>query len=208
MFNVCPGCGAYSDAKVVMHAAGKAVCPECNHEQTYLSLPLFVVTGASGSGKTTAAIELLKHTHDFIVLDQDILWSEAFNEPANDYQLFRNTWLRMAKNLHQSGKSVVLFGSAVPKQFESCVERRYIGTIYYLALVCQAKELEHRLVERPNWRRSATPENLRSMLDFNQWLWDNAAKTEPKMSVLETTSITVSETAQKILRWIKLEAIR
>jgi adenylate kinase family enzyme len=208
MFNVCPGCGAYSDAKVVIHSPGKAVCPECKHETSYLSLPLFVVTGASGSGKTTAAMELVKQTHDFIVLDQDILWSEAFNKPENDYRLFRNTWLRMAKNLHQSGKSVVLFGSAIPKQYESCIERRYIGTIYYLALVCQAKELERRLGERPNWRQSATPENLRSMLDFNQWLWDNAAKTEPKMSVLETTSITVSKTAQKVLEWIKLEAVR
>lgn len=136
MFNVCPACGEYTDAKEVLNQPPRAMCPDCNYEQKFLSLPLFVITGASGAGKTTAALELVSATKDFVILDQDILWNDAFNEPDNDYRLFRNTWLRMVKNINQAGKPVVLVGSAIPQQFESCPERRYLRSIHYLALVC------------------------------------------------------------------------
>src|SRR6516165_968626 len=111
MFNVCPGCGEYNDAKNILASPERAVCPNCQHEHRFLSLPLFVVTGASGAGKTTAALELVNITQDKVVLDQDILWNDAFNSPKDDFRQFRNIWLRMVKNIHQAGKSAVLFGS-------------------------------------------------------------------------------------------------
>jgi broad-specificity NMP kinase len=203
MFNVCPGCGEYADAKEIIDLPVRAVCPVCKYECRFLSLPLFVVTGASGSGKTTVALELVKTAENFVILDQDILWNDAFNAPEDDYQLFRNTWLRMVKNINQAGKSVVLFGSAIPEQYESCVERRYLKTIHYLALMCEPLELERRLVERPNWRKSGSSENLKRMLEFNKWLSENASKTEPKMTLLDTTKITVQETAKSIYEWIE-----
>lgn len=204
MFNVCPGCGEYTDVKEIINKPVRAVCPVCGHERQFLSLPLFVITGASGSGKTTAALELITTTHDFVILDQDILWNEAFNEPESDYRAFRNTWLRMVKNIHQAGKPVVLFGSAIPQQYEPCIERRYVSSIHYLALVCEPSELERRLVERPNWRRSGSPDNLERMIDFNRWLSENASKTDPKMTVLDTTRTTVQETVKLIHDWLIL----
>lgn len=203
MFNVCPGCGEYTDAKeIISSLPARAVCPVCKYEHRFLSLPLFVVTGASGSGKTTAALELVEMSQDYVILDQDILWNDAFNAPENDHRVFRNTWLRMVKNIHQAGKSVVLFGSAIPRQYESCIERRYISHIHYLALVCELSELERRLVERPNWRNSGSAENLQKMLDFNKWLCENASRTEPQMTLLDTTKITVQETIKSIQEWI------
>jgi broad-specificity NMP kinase len=199
---VCPGCGEYSDAKKVISSPIRAVCAFCGYESKFLSLPLFVITGASGSGKTTAALELIAVTQDFVILDQDILWNDAFDEPENDFRRFRNTWLRMVKNIHQAGKSVVLFGSAIPEQYESCVERRYVGSIHYLALVCEPSELKRRLLERPNWRKSGSPTNVEKMQDFNNWLFENASKTESKMDVLDTTRITVHETVEFIIDWL------
>src|SRR5262249_23524488 len=110
--------------------------------------------------------------------------------------------LRMVKNIHQAGKPVVLFGSAIPQQYESCTERRYIQGIHYLALVCEASELKRRLMERPHWRKSGSPENLGRTLDFNKWLSENASKTEPKMDVLDTTKITVQDTVKSIQDWL------
>jgi broad-specificity NMP kinase len=202
MFNVCPGCGEYTQAKEVVKPPVRAVCPVCGYEQKFLFLPLFVVTGASGSGKTTAALELVSKTQDFVILDQDILWNDAFNEPDNDYRLFRNTWLRMVKNIQQAGKPVVLFGSAIPQQYEACPERRYIRSIDYLALVCESSELKRRLMERPHWRKSGSEENLEKMLEFNNWLIENASKTETKMAVLDTTGIEVKDTVREILHWL------
>lgn len=202
MFNVCPGCGEYTDAKEVMNTPVRAVCSVCGYEREFLSLPLYVITGASGSGKTTAALELIATTQDFIILDQDILWNDAFNKPDDDYRMFRNTWLRMVKNIHQAGKPVVLFGSAIPQQYESCIERRYVASIHYLALICEPSELKRRLVERPNWRQSGSPDNLERMIEFNSWLSENASKTEPKMTVLDTTRITVQDTIKSIHDWL------
>jgi broad-specificity NMP kinase len=202
MFNVCPNCGEYNDKKDVLSLPDRAVCLNCTHEQRFLSLPLYVITGASGSGKTTAALKLIERTHEFVILDQDILWTDAFNSPDNDYQVFRNIWLRMVKNIHQAGRSVVLFGSAIPQQYESCTERRYLSCIHYLALVCEPPVLEKRLLERPSWRKSGSPENLRQMLGFNKWLSENASQTKPRMKVLDTTNDSIDKTVASILDWL------
>lgn len=215
MFNVCPGCGEYSEGKEVkLGSPSVAICGDCDFEQPFLALPLYVVTGASGSGKTTAALKLSSSNSgantpsrdipqsDFVVLDQDILWNEAMNAPANGFRLFRNTWLRMAKNIHQAGRSVVLFGSALPEQYESCPERRYFSSVHYLTLVCTAEELERRLTSRPGWRNSGTPAVLQQMQEFNSWLRKNAGETNPRMSVLDTTNASVEETVEQIKLWL------
>lgn len=165
-------------------------------------LPLFVVTGASGSGKTTAALKLARQMKSVVVLDQDILWNDTFNTPEDNYKAFRNTWLRMAKNINQGGRPVVLFGSAIPEQFESLNERRYFEKIHYLALYCEESELESRLKARPHWRKSSSEENLKSMVEFNNWLKANADKTTPKMNLLDTTKIDILDTVEGIQKWV------
>ncbi|MDZ4836222.1 MAG: AAA family ATPase [Candidatus Melainabacteria bacterium] len=202
MFNVCPSCGQYNEAKEVLSAPDRAVCPSCQNDFEFKSLPLFVVTGASGSGKTTVALSLMKTASDYIVLDQDILWCDAFNTPDDDFMQFRNTWLRVIKNIQQAGCSVVLFGTSIPKQFETCAERRYLSEIHYLALVCEPEELKRRLLARPDWRQSGTPENLESMVSFNKWLLDNAAETAPQMTLLDTTDATLDQTVKATHDWV------
>jgi broad-specificity NMP kinase len=203
MFNVCPGCGEYSDDKDVIPVPPVAICPHCNYGSPFVMLPLFIVTGASGSGKTTAALKLARQMKDVVVLDQDILWNDSFNTPEDNYKAFRNTWLRMAKNINQAGRPVVLFGSAIPEQFEKLNERRYIEKTHYLSLYCQPDVLTNRLKERPHWRQSASEENLKGMLEFNHWLKENAEKTEPKMSLLDTTEIDVAGTVEAIQKWVE-----
>ncbi len=203
MFNVCPGCGEYSDDKEVIPLPTVAICPHCNYGSQFVMLPLFIVTGASGSGKTTVALKLARQMKDVVVLDQDILWNETFNTPDDNYKAFRNTWLRMAKNINQAGRPVVLFGSAIPEQFESLNERRYFEKTHYLSLYCAPEELTNRLKARPHWRKSGSEENLKSMLEFNHWLKENAEKTEPKMSLLDTSEIDIASTIEAIQKWVE-----
>jgi len=61
MFNVCPQCGAYSVEKNIEPGATTtvAICPTCGYAQSFLQLPLFIITGASGAGKTTICRELV-----------------------------------------------------------------------------------------------------------------------------------------------------
>ncbi len=202
MFNVCPGCGEYSDDKDVIPVPPVAICPHCQYGSQFVMLPLFIVTGASGSGKTTAALKLARQMKDVVVLDQDILWNDSFNTPEDNCKSFRNTWLRMAKNINQAGRPVVLFGSAIPEQFESLNERRYFEKTYYMALYCQSDELVNRLKARPHWRESGSEENLNSMVEFNDWLKENAEKTTPKMTLLDTTATDLSGTIEGIQNWL------
>jgi broad-specificity NMP kinase len=200
MFDVCPGCGEYSEDKEILQTPTRARC-KCGHEHPFRQLPTFFVTGASGSGKTTIALELQKSETDFIVLDQDILWNDAFNSGGADHSLFRNTWLRMIKNINQAGKPVILFGSTIPEQIESCPQRNYLSATHYLALVCDPTELTFRLRSRPSWRNSGTDENILRMIEFNDWLIQNACKTVPTITILDTAKADVSNSIEGIKAW-------
>lgn len=203
MFNVCPACGAYSEDKRIDPSGPFAICPHCGHAHRFERLPLFVITGASGTGKTTLCLHLATRTHQCIFMESDILWMPVFNQPEEDYRPYRNLWLRMVKNIHQAGRPVVLCGSAVPEQFENCVERRYVDTIHYLALICKEDELERRLRARPGWRKSADDPFIERMVAFNAWLCEHAASTQPPMTLLDTTALSIAGAAEQVMAWIR-----
>ena len=138
MMNICHQCGMYRVDKEIDAAASIAICPECGYRHPFIHAPLFLVSGASGTGKSTVCQHLLGSDHQVVLLDTDILWLPEFNTPANQYRRFFETWLRMCKNIAQSGRPVVLFGAGVgnPDNIEPCLERRYFAFINYLALVC------------------------------------------------------------------------
>jgi len=160
-----------------------------------------VITGASGAGKTAVGLELVdaqlraeSWAPDCVYLEQDILWREEFVDPENEYRAFRNMW--------QAGRPVVLGGSAVPEQYERCPERRYFSAIYYLALVCDDDLLRERLLGRPGWRRSGSAAFLDRMLVFNGWFRENAAAAEPGIALLDTSALSVRESAMQVAAWI------
>ena len=203
MFNVCPNCGEYRVDKIVVPEGPYAVCPVCKHQHKFLRLPLFVITGASGVGKTTTCVALATAVKDVVVMESDILWNERFNQPETDYREYQEMWLRVCKNISQSGKPVMLCGACIPEQFEQCVERRYFSEIHYLALVCDYEALESRLRRRPAWRRSSDDEYIARHVAFNRWLKDNAQNTEPPMTLLDTTEISVNESVEQVQRWAR-----
>jgi hypothetical protein len=201
VFNVCPGCGEYSDEKLISTDGRYAICQACKHEHPFLRLPLLIITGASGTGKSTVALKLVTDQSAVVCLDSDILWRDEFSKPDNDFRDYRNLWLRMAKNIAQNGRPVVLFGSATPGQFEQCAESRYFSGIHYLALVCDEGELTRRLRARPVWRNSGSEAVLEGMTKFNQWLIDNAAKSVPPMSLLDTSELSLDESVDATKKW-------
>ena len=129
-------------------------------------------------------------------------WRDEFNQPATNYRNYRETWLLVCKNISQAGKPVILCGAGVPDQFEQCIERRYFSNVHYLALVCEIETLTSRLRNRPAWRGSSKDEYIEEHLKFNRWLIDNAQDTQPPMTLLNTSEITVDESVQAAERWI------
>ncbi len=201
MFNVCAECGLYADEKEIDSSGPYAICPHCGHRQLFRRLPLYCITGASGTGKSAACQRLVGNLTGYIVLEADLLWRPEFNQPDNQYRDFRNTWLRVAKNIGQNGYPVVLCGSVVPEQMDACPERRYFSDIHYLALVCDDATLIARLQGRPQWRHTSSPEVIDTMLSFNQWFKNYTG--HPPIALFDTSVCTVDRTVKAIRKWIK-----
>jgi hypothetical protein len=202
VFYVCPGCGAYTPEKRIDAAGPYAVCPECGYAQPFLRLPLFVITGASGAGKTAACLGVVGRLRDCVALDTDILWGPEWDAPADGYRRYRATWLRLALNIGQNGRPVALFGTALPEQIEPLPERRYFATVHYLALVCDAATLRARLEARPAWRGAGAPEFVARMVAFNEWLRRRAHATDPRMDLYDTSGRDLRATADAVAAWI------
>lgn len=224
MFNVCASCGEYRVDKTVTVPSGApessqaggpvqlqretlsalAVCPVCGHAHHFLRLPLLLVGGASATGKTAILHNLTGRFSSAVLLEADLLWLEEFQDPTDGHRKFFETWLRLAKNIGQSGRPAVLFGAglAVPDNIESCLERRYFSRAHYLALVCNREILRRRLLARPAWRMSNRQNQLAEQLDFNRWLQKEGPAQTPPVTLLDTTDSTVWETANAVKEWI------
>jgi broad-specificity NMP kinase len=194
MFFVCRRCGAWDPGRPVV---GSAVVCECGERRPIEVLPLFLVTGASGAGKSTVGDVLLGNTTSHVVLEADILWSAQMNTPEDDYARFGSTWLRMAANIHQAGRSVLLMGARTPDSFAELPERAIVGAMPCLALVASDEELVRRLRARPAWR-GVNDSFVAGMLRLNQHLRERA-----DVTIVDTTNQEPAQTAASVVDWLR-----
>jgi predicted kinase len=203
VLNVCSSCGEFSDQTHVDPSGPFAVCPSCGQQERFVRLPLFVVTGASATGKSTLALRLAPQLRDAVCFDTDILWRPEYDSPEDGYRAFRDVGLRVAAHIAQAGRPVVLMTGGAPEQFEASSERRYFSEVSYLALVCDDAVLVKRLRARPAWRLSATPHVIEQERSFNRWLWENASKTVPPMILLDTSATSEQDAVRRVAAWVR-----
>jgi broad-specificity NMP kinase/DNA-directed RNA polymerase subunit RPC12/RpoP len=204
MINICFKCGENNAEKTVDINGKYAICPVCGYKNQFIPMPLFIVAGASGTGKSTVLKELFGKMDNVILLESDIIWQEEFNKPENNYRQFMETWLRLAKNISQSGRPVVLFGAGlgVPENIEPCIERRYFSKIFYLSLYCSDNELENRLKNRPRWRNCYSEEFIEKQKEFNNWFKQYGKEKKPEIDLIDTTNLKLDESVEKVKYWI------
>ncbi len=71
MIGISPKCGDYEWNKQISENKEYITCQQCGHQWKFKAMPLFILTGCSGVGKTTTAQELIQRDMKFIVMDAD-----------------------------------------------------------------------------------------------------------------------------------------
>ncbi len=175
-------------------APDSAVCSSCGWAEGARRAPLYVVTGASGAGKTTIFAPLTAALRECVIFDMDWLIDpmKISAEPVN-WDALRDAWLSVAHGIAQGHRSTVLLGPLLPDWVEILPSRRWIGPIHFALLDCSDEQRRARLMERPSWREHA----IDSHLGFAAHLRHTISP------VLDTTSDTPEQTAQRIAIWVR-----
>jgi 2-phosphoglycerate kinase len=198
MFSICPQC--QQRRTQYLFRGARHICANCSYSQPFTQLPLFVITGASGAGKSTIAMPLAHRLSAFTVLEVDTFLQCAPLNSETDYQEFRDYCLRVACEVMQNGQPVVLIGSTTPGQYEQCSHAGFFSSIHYCALVADDQILAGRLKARPDWRKSRDPRQVEVMLVYNRWFKDHAEKFG--LHVIDNSTQSIDDCVTDVMVWL------
>ena len=160
-------------------------------------VPLFVVTGQSGAGKTAVIPALRRRLPECLVFDVDTLWW-----PPGGAEHFYNNWFRLFGEVAQCGRHSVICGTLMPWNLDRCAERWRVGTIHYLNLHCSDEVRARRLRARPA-KRNCTEQFIEAQIRGAHRLLEVAHTAfEPPLVTLDTTATPVEEVAAAIAQWV------
>lgn len=165
-----------------------------NYYEKHREVPLFIVTGVSGAGKSTIACEVARRLKELYVFDMDILVED------NDFKRASKDWMKLAYYNSLSKKSTVLFGNVPnPYDIESSKYRKQFQHMYYLHLTCGQEERARRLRERKVW----TEEGIAQAIKLDEQMQQAARNSEPPIPIIDNTDLLPAHAAKKICKWIK-----
>lgn len=193
----CYQCGGYTvKRRTLIDSTGYFSCDACDNHFTKIVLPLFIVTGASGAGKSTI-IEPLQHIlTEYGVFDKDQIW-------ANNWDMVANNFFRIASALAQGDKKTVIVGTVVPAHLEGLSDRDLVGDIYYINLHTDDQTRRTRLTTRRKWGLP-DEEFIQAHARFaSQLLIDAETKFGHPMPTIDTTFQSPEEVAAQVADWIR-----
>ena len=143
MIGICTKCGNHQWDKEVK--GDEIHCPKCGNSWKFIKLPLFILTGCSGIGKTTTAMEIIRRKAEFTVLDGDMFYNIMPHETEEDYYDQVEQIGSLSKNLMQTGLPVLWTMAGNLDKLSKTYNSRFFREIYYLALVCEEELLRARM---------------------------------------------------------------
>lgn len=164
-------------------------------------IPLFIVTGASGVGKTTVMQELRRILPEFDVFSTDI---DNFGTTASklEYQDRYNLLFHFAYAVSKSERGTIICGTLMPWDAEKCDTYNKFSEICFINLHCDDATRSHRLRNRED-NAMWTDEMLKQHEEFSKWLIENADTAyNPPMPTIDTTSTPPSQVAEQIKKYV------
>jgi predicted kinase len=206
----CPRCGRWAAPPSAINPVGPAhataVCPHCGGERPFVYLPLFVLTGANGTGKSTLCPPLRRLLPECVVFEADavpLTWSLAeWSERKAEY---RTACLSVALEIAQSGRPVVLVGTVTPAELETNELRPYFRDVHYFALICDEALIEQRLRARPG-SHTTLARNLDEYINTQLWVnreYQDEASGTPPMTLVAASTATPNQLAEQTASWVR-----
>lgn len=200
MIEICSNCGNHAWDKEIID--NKLRCPKCGMEWEFISMPLFILTGCSGVGKTTAAVELIRKKVDFVVLDADIFAGFINWNDEKSCDAWVEIIANISKDIMQSGKPVLWTMAGCLDRLPKAYNSRYFSKINCLALVCDDDALKKRMQEG----RGITDENwINSSCDYNRYFMEHDHHGDTKYELLDITMKAPGEVADYVEEWVKVK---
>lgn len=198
MIGICVKCGNHKWDKTVKD--GKVICPECNHSWCYRALPLFILSGCSGVGKTTTAIEIMQKQTDVVVLDADIFCGVQNATTEEDYRRRVDTLESLSRNISQSGKAVLWTMAGNLDMLPTSYNTRFFSGIHTLVLTVDENALRKRMKEG----RGITDEAwIEGSVGYNEYLRTHKSLGSLEYETLDITDRSPTEVADAVIEWFK-----
>ena len=198
MLEICSKCGNHEWDKEVDGNTIK--CPKCGYKWKFEKLPIYFLTGCSGVGKTTTAIELQKLTDEYVILDVDwlrnVVWPQNDEEEKNLIeQIFYLT-----KDISQSKKAVVWTMAGGLDRLSRAYGKRFFSEIKVLALTAEPETIRKRMTEGRGIDDAGW---IQSSVDYNNYFRTHDILDDTKYDTLDCTNGTPAEIARKVLEWLR-----
>ncbi|MFD9625777.1 AAA family ATPase [Peribacillus muralis] len=159
-----------------------------------ITYPLFIVTGISGSGKSSTSLELQKIMLEanINVYDMDLIVNDE-----NYQQASFDSWLKIAFYSAYSGRNSILLGHVRdPYNVEICDHFPFFAPVHYLHLYCNDEARTDRLTSRGIW----TPKSIEYMNVLSRKLVQEAQTAS--IPIIDTSSTSTPKVANLIKKWI------
>lgn len=167
-------------------------------------LPLFIITGASGVGKTTVMHELRGRMPEFVLFSTD---NDNFGTTAGklEYQDRYNVLLHCAHAVAMSGRGTIICGTFMPWDARKCDVYSTFSELHFINLHCDDSTRNSRLRTREDaamWNDGM----LKRHEEFARWLLEHAdTDYDPPMPTFDSTSTPPALLAKQIKEYIGLK---
>ncbi|MBO6564390.1 MAG: hypothetical protein JJ956_06585 [Pseudomonadales bacterium] len=159
---------------------------------------LLFVTGAPGSGKSTTLAAMLKLNSEYLVLDID--WLIDSSSELSEKNLYTDSsawpaygrmWFDVLRSICRNSIQPLFFCPNSPSDIEEFGKPTWCTEIHWLLLDCSDAVRSKRLSERQDWGAERRREALADAAELRQSV----------SRIVDTSDITSSEVASKVLRW-------
>ena len=198
MLEICSKCGNHERDKEVDGNTIK--CPKCGYKWKFEKLPIYFLTGCSGVGKTTTAIELQKLTDEYVILDVDWLRNVAWPQNDEEENNLIEQIFYLTKDISQSKKAVVWTMAGGLDRLSRAYGKRFFSEIKVLALTAESETIRKRMTEGRGIDDAGW---IQSSVDYNNYFRTHDILDDTKYDTLDCTNGTPAEIARKVLEWLR-----